>query len=87
MEQNDDVTIIVQCPNCFEYVVIKKSELNCKIFRHGILKSNYEQIDPHLPREDCEKLIENNLIYGCGKPFKIFQEESNKYTVVICDYI
>ena len=86
MDINDDFTIIVQCPNCYEFVVVKKSELNCKIFRHGILKSNYEQIDPHLPKEECDKLIKNDLIFGCGKPFKIL-EDSNKYSAIICDYI
>ena len=87
MEINDDFTIIVQCPNCYEFVAVKKSELNCKIFRHGILKSNFKQIDPHLPKEKCDKLIKNDLIFGCGKPFKILEEISNKYSAIICDYI
>ena len=62
MEINNDFTIIVQCPNCYEYIVVKKSELNCKIFRHGVFKDTYTQIDPHLPKLQCDKLVSENKI-------------------------
>jgi hypothetical protein len=79
--QND---IIVVCPHCNENVLIEK--LNCKIFRHGILKTTNIQMDPHSSKELCENLIENNLIYGCGKPFKIIQK-NNDFIAIVCDYI
>jgi hypothetical protein len=75
---------IVICPHCNEYIEIL--ELNCKIFRHGILKSNNMQMNPHAPYEECNKLFENNLIYGCGKPFRI-EVSDNILKVFICDYI
>jgi hypothetical protein len=75
---------IVVCPHCNEYVEIL--ELNCKIFRHGILKSNNMQMNPHALEEECNYLIVNNLIYGCGKPFKI-EVNNNLMNVFICDYI
>jgi len=75
---------IVVCPHCNEYVEIL--ELNCKIFRHGILKSNSMQMNPHASEEECNYLIVNNLIYGCGKPFKI-EVNNNLMNVFICDYI
>ena len=28
-------------------------QLNCKIFRHGTLRSNGKQIDPHSPKDLC----------------------------------
>lgn len=76
--------MIINCPHCNEYIEI--IELNCGIFRHGVYKSNDEQIDPHLSKENCDYLFNNNLIYGCSKPFQIIIDE-NKIEVKICDYI
>ena len=84
MENNGYITI--ECPNCQQMVQVFIKEFNCKIFRHGIYKNNLKQIDPHLPKKECDKLVEKQLIYGCGKPFKIIIEENN-YKVKICDYI
>jgi hypothetical protein len=74
-----NVDIIVKCPHCEEEILIQ--ELNCCIFRHGVLK-NGTQIDPHASKELCEHYINNNLIYGCGKPFIIKDNTAFK-----CDYI
>jgi hypothetical protein len=79
-------SIIIKCPTCYEYVYIKIKEFNCCIFRHGIYKNNYKQIDPHLNKTECDRLFNQKLIYGCGKPFKIVTE-NNKYKAIICDYI
>ena len=49
---------IIQCPHCNHYIIMIK--LNCGIFRHGILKTDYKQIDSHCPKEQCDKYIENN---------------------------
>lgn len=77
--------IYVECPHCKDYVQISTNEINCGIFRHGAYKKNYKQISPHMPKKECEKLIKESLILGCGKPFKL--EHKNDYTAVICDYI
>lgn len=74
----------ILCPHCECYVTIL--EINCAIFRHAILKSNYQQISPHLSKKECDKLIENNSIYGCGKPFRIIKN-NDKFEAEICDYI
>lgn len=76
--------IIINCPHCCGIVLVY--ELNCKIFRHGIYKTTYQQIDPHMKKEQCDALIRENRIYGCGKPFRII-EKNNTYNVEICDYI
>ena len=60
---------IIECPHCQQSIEIL--ELNCRIFRCGIYKRNFCQIDPHMPKIFCEELVANNAIYGCGKPFKI----------------
>jgi hypothetical protein len=75
---------IVICPNCKDYVIIK--EINCKIFRHAILKESGEQINPHSSKEECDFFINNNLIYGCGSPF-ILVLKNNTYYAEKCEYI
>ena len=79
---DDPNILIVKCPHCNEEILINKNEINCAIFRHGVFKKNMEQINPHLNKEECIRLYNNNLIYGCGKPFRIDKDKAN-----ICDYI
>jgi len=75
---------VVVCPHCNNPIIIEK--INCGIFRHGMLKENNEQINPHLPKKECDELVKQDLIYGCGKPFQIVIE--NEVLIVkICDYI
>ena len=78
--------VIVNCPHCKEYVLVYLKEFNCKIFRHGTLKKTLKQIEPHLSKEKCDLLKSKDLIYGCGKPFKLVKKEG-KTIAVICDYI
>jgi len=77
--------IIIICPHCKEHVLIEK--LNCSIFRHGSLKANGQQIEPHTNKELCDLYKENQLIFGCGKPFQIIKNENNEFIAIICDYI
>jgi hypothetical protein len=75
---------IVICPHCRSEIIIQ--EVNCQIFRHGIYKSSGDQINPHASKEECDELFIKELIYGCGKPFRIdFVDE--KWIASICDYI
>lgn len=69
---------MMSCPHCNDFVDI--IEINCGIFRHGVFKDSFQQIDPHLPKSECERVLP--LIYGCGKPFKYDGEK-----LVVCDYI
>jgi len=79
--------IIKKCPHCKLLVLLPKQEFNCKIYRHGILKSNMKQINPHLDKPTCDRMARDGLIYGCGKPFKITHMINNNYKIEICDYI
>jgi hypothetical protein len=76
--------IIVQCPHCEDYIEIEA--INCGIFRHGQYQSNGIQLPPHSPKELCDKVYEEKVIYGCGKPFKVYIENDEVKTS-ICDYI
>ena len=51
-----------------------------------MIKLNNTQINPHASKEECEHYINNGLIYGCGKPFRIVLENS-KFIIEICEYI
>jgi len=66
--------------------MIEIIEFNCCIFRCGIYKSNNKQIDPHLPKEECDRIVREDLIYSCGKPFQI---ENKDKTLIVkkCAYI
>jgi hypothetical protein len=82
-----NLNLLLKCPHCDDFVEI--TEINCAIFRHGVFKDNLQQINPHLSKIECDNLINNNLIYGCGKPFKIIKKENQNdtYELIICDYI
>lgn len=77
---------IILCPHCKDIIQIMKNQLNCKIFRHGIYKKSLEQINPHMSKKECDYLYHNNLIYGCGKPFKV-EINNGSLKVDVCDYI
>lgn len=76
---------IKECPHCSETILLYHHELNCKIYRHGVFKTDLQQINPHASEEDCNSYIENDMIYGCGKPFRISLEEDD-ITLTKCDY-
>ena len=82
-EKSEISAAVVSCPHCTQFVIIE--QLNCMIFRHGILKTNGKQIDPHSKKELCDYYIQNQLIYGCGKPFRI-EKTGAEYTATECDY-
>ena len=73
--------MLIECPHC--KIMIEIIELRCRIFRCGIMKDNFTQINPHLSEIKCNKLKKNDEIYGCSKPFYI--DENN--VVEKCDYI
>ena len=78
--------IIKKCPHCNVMVMLPKEQFNCKIYRHGIYKKTLEPIDPHMKKEECDRLALEGLIYGCGKPFCI-KGDKNGYKIEKCDYI
>ena len=77
--------IFLSCPHCNLFVHIE--QINCGIFRHGVFKINGTQINPHASKESCDFYVKNDLILGCGKPFKIIQNQDDTFIAVICDYI
>lgn len=82
-DDKNELQVLI-CPNCKEYFIMEK--LNCGIFRHGVLKHNGVQIDPHSPKELCDFYVRENKIYGCGKPFRV-NLVNNNFDLEKCDYI
>lgn len=78
------MTFFIQCPHCDQSIEIV--EVNCRIFRCGIIKQTFTQINPHLPKTQCDLLHAAGAIYGCGKPFQIVQT-GEEWVAIICDYI
>ena len=77
--------LIVECPHCKCMAYIES--IACQIFRHGAYKTNGEPIPPHSPKEICDKLVEDDLIYGCGLPFKLEPDQKGGWIAIVCDYI
>jgi hypothetical protein len=58
------------CPHCDLMIEVLKTQVNCTIFRCGKYKLNNEQLNPHAQKDLCDQLFKQDLIWGCGKPFK-----------------
>lgn len=82
----DNNFLIFKCPHCEQYILVHQNEINCKIFRHAVYKHNLLPINPHSSKKVCEKLLQKNKIYGCGKPFRLVENDGN-FIVEICEYI
>jgi hypothetical protein len=66
------------CPWC--NIGIEIIAENCKVFRCGIIKQSGLQLNPHLSEKECNAVLA--YIYGCGKPFQLYEGQ-----LIKCDYI
>jgi hypothetical protein len=82
-----DVFHQLVCPHCEGTIIVLHNELNCRIFRHGVYLANGEPIPPHSPQVECERLVAQNLIAGCGKPFRVVTQDDGSELAVVCEYI
>jgi hypothetical protein len=62
-----ELLLVCPYPDC--NIGIEIVEINCAIFRCGVYKYNGAQIEPHLPKDDCDRLKTDDKIWGCGRPF------------------
>jgi hypothetical protein len=77
---------IFTCLHCKEDFIVAKKDFNCKVLRHGVLKHTMQPMNPHASQKECEQLVRDGKIYGCGKPLRIIKTDG-KYIVEICDYL
>ena len=78
--------LVFKCPNCMEEIIVAKNDINCGIFRHGVFKNNWIQMKPHEIKVNCDKFYDEELIFGCGKPFEI-KKINNIFIIDVCDYV
>lgn len=80
---------VFTCLHCGDPFVVQGNDFNCRILRHGVVKATMEPMNPHAARAECERLVREGLIYGCGKPMRITRrcDMSGNYELEICDYI
>lgn len=71
-----------QCPHCNGGIEVLIKEINCKIFRHGFFIKDDKPINPHEKKETCERYAREGLIYGCGKPYELY----DNWKVRVCEY-
>lgn len=77
----EDGILYFNCPQCDEQIIVFKNELNCHIFRHAYYKSNFQQVNPHMSKIECDTLIERDMVYGCCKPFEIIHQDGKMYAI------
>lgn len=84
-----DDFLLIKCPNCSGVVQVHKSETNCCIFRHGIYRNNFTQVNPHASQAQCESLIKSKQVYGCCLPFQLLKTTNNKSIISVqkCGFI
>eukprot|EP01083_Nonionella_stella_P031612 86579_1 len=63
--------VIGRCPYCDGKFTVKKSEQNCRIFRHAVKKIDGNPIDPHSSRYKITQMLMNDEIRGCGGPIRM----------------
>lgn len=83
----DNGTFIFECPWCENIIQVPISQLGCSMFRHGIYKHNHEPINQRASKEACDMLVSKDLIFGCSKPFSIYEPSKGMWKARRCDYI
>jgi len=48
-----------------------------------VYKDTNEPIPPHSPQEECERLLKEERVWGCARPFRLTETNEPE----ICDYI
>lgn len=75
------------CPNCDGTIIVQINEVNCLIFRHGVYSQGHkigQPINPHETKENIDKMVDEKLIDGCGKPIQMNQNHTKVYS---CSYV
>lgn len=71
-----------KCPHCELLCQVPRSEIRCTVFRHAVFKKSGEFVPPHAEKEECERWIREDLVWGCAKPFRF-----NGKMVEVCGYV
>ncbi len=78
----EENTFYFECPNCNVMCQVPQCEIRCTIFRHANFKKDMSFVPPHASKEECDRWIKDDIVWGCGKPFKF-----DGTRVIKCDYV
>jgi hypothetical protein len=78
---------MVECPWCSDAIAVPTNGVKCGIFRHGHFKKNGKQIPPHASKALCDQWSENDLMWGCGKPFQLRKDDDGRFFATQCGYV
>ena len=67
---------------CFGIWINFEHKTSRQISSIRYFKKDMKFVPPHAPKEECEKWLKKNLVWGCAKPFKF-----DGRTVEKCGYI
>ncbi len=70
----DTGVLCFTCPHCGTDLQVEPNQINCGIFRCGIVRSTGAQIAPHASEQECDALRTNEggtKIWGCARPFRL----------------
>ena len=81
--ERDGERFLFECLHCKCLIQVLVKEINCSIFRHGSFKATGQNIPPHSTKEQIDDAIKKDMIFGCGKPFKL----SKNGELEKCEYI
>ena len=73
---------LVKCPHCSLPITLTSDFTDGEIFVHGKMKKNGQSIKNGLPAEWYQYLRDNNLVYGCAKPYIVVRHNSVYYEAV-----
>jgi hypothetical protein len=82
----EDGCLYFACPHCGGGVVVLESEVNCRIFRHGVMRDGSGGVPPHAPREQCDAMVAGDAVYGCARPFELIPV-GREFVVRACEYV
>lgn len=84
----DGQSYIYQCPHCNLFILVQQHEVHCRIFRHAVFKGDMKQVNPHASKENCERYVSEDLVFGCAKPYEMYKAQTvSGWAVRPCDYI
>lgn len=73
-------------PDCPMEFMIADSEIHCGIFRCGVMRGSGDQIAVHATKEQCQRMLAEEMVYGCARPFTITKDpESGVFQIATRD--
>ena len=78
--------LYITCPHCDCIFMVLPNEINCRIFRHFVFKDSFEQLNPHASESECNRVVQENLGYGCAKPIELIRDGKDNWIPVKCTY-